>query len=185
MENSAAGLFYVNADGILNQPEYEVSELSELMREFFRQPSGNGWNVIFKTSDPKYAETVTVALSNLDQYPKIEFTIKNRSNTALRNSVVSSVKDKVVFSLGWGGIVQDTHRTETAGRLEIGIIIHFVTRYSFTACTLKGIFPCFRKTILNGGNEMVKDFLDTIGKNIDKLSHQVDRNLALTSSRGW
>ena len=186
MENSAAGLFYVNADGILTNLNMRLVELSGIdERVFLGQPVREWLGTLFsKTSEPEILQKrFTVALSNLDQYPKIEFTIKT-GVTLHYEIALFPVKDESGLLLGWGGIVQDITelKQQVDWKLELLSILSHDIRSPLA--TLKGHISVLQENHTQWGNEMVKDFLDTIGKNIDKLSHQVDRNLALTRVEG-
>jgi PAS domain S-box-containing protein len=186
MENSAVGLFYVNADGILTNLNMRLVELSGIDEKFFLgQPIREWLGTLFsKTSEPEILQKrFTVALSNLDQYPKIEFTIKT-GVTLHYEIALFPVKDESGLLLGWGGIVQDITelKQQVDWKLELLSILSHDIRSPLA--TLKGHISVLQENHTQWGNEMVKDFLDTIGKNIDKLSHQVDRNLALTRVEG-
>ena len=185
-DNTSAGLFYVNAEGILTNINLKLVELLEIEEnEFIRQPF-RVWmgKLLSKTSEPEIIQQrISAALSNLDLYPKVEFTMKT-GITLHYEIAFFPVRDETGSPLGWGGLVQDIteFKQQVNWKLELLSILSHDIRSPLA--TLKGHISMLQDNYQQWGNEMVKDFLNTIGKNVDKLSHQVDRNLALTRVEG-
>ncbi len=186
MENTAVGLFYVNSDGILTNLNMKLIKLLNINeKDFIGQPF-RMWmgELLSKTSEPEIIQKrVSSALSNLEQYPKIDFTIKTGVSLHYEMALFP-VKDKIGLSLGWGGLVQDITelKQQVDWKLELLSILSHDIRSPLA--TLKGHISMLQENYLQWGNAMVKDFLNTIGENVDRLSHQVDRNLALTRVEG-
>jgi PAS domain S-box-containing protein len=186
MENTAAGLFYVNAEGILTNINLKLVELLEIEeKDFIGQPF-RIWmgKLLSKTSEPEIIQQrISAALANLDLYPKVEFTMKT-GITLHYEIAFFPVRDEANSPLGWGGLVQDITelKQQVNWKLELLSILSHDIRSPLA--TLKGHISMLQDNYQQWGTDMVKDFLDTIGKNVDKLAHQVDRNLALTRVEG-
>jgi len=186
MENSIVGLFYVNTDEMLVNLNTKLMKMLDVDRGKYLGKKVHEWfeEVLSKTIEPEIMQKrLESAISNIEQFPKIELTFKN-SVTLHYELALFPVKDDDGVSLGWGGVIQDI--TELKQQLDWKLDLLSILSHDIRSplATLKGHISVLRENYPQWGKEMVMTFLETMDKSIDKLSRQVDRNIALTRVEG-
>jgi PAS domain S-box-containing protein len=186
MENSAAGLFYVSPEGILTNLNMKLLKMLDINENAYIGQPVKIWlgDLLAKTSEPEIIQKrIATALSDLDQYPKIEFAI-TAGITFHYEMALFPVKGEMGESLGWGAIVQDITELKQQANWKLELLSILSHDIRSPLATLKGHMSMLQENLTHWGDDIVKDFLNTISENIDKLSYQIDRNLALTRVEG-
>lgn len=186
MENISSGLFFVNSDGILSNINLTLQEMLGIDENFIKGKTYQTFlaALLSKCTEPEIIQPrIANAIANLDQYPRVEFTIKTNIDLHYELALFP-VRDTDGLSVGWGGLVTDITdlKQQIEWKLELLSILSHDIRSPLA--TLKGHISMLQDNYRRWGEGMVQDFLDTINRSVDKLSHQVDRNLALTRVEG-
>ncbi len=182
IENLSAGVFLINNNGIVTDVNSALGNILGLEPDGF--VSGNYMDLtghlISLTADPDiFAPQLDRAILNVGRKPTIEFSIDPPEGLHLELTLFP-VRDDTGHMLGWGGLIQDITelRNQVSWKMELISMLSHDLRSPLA--TLKGHASALLASHTGWSPDMVTDFLAAINRSVDQLSHQVDRNLALT-----
>lgn len=186
MENLSVGLFFVNRDGNLTNINRTMGNILHIDEEKLIGHNYMELLDIFikKSEEPEIIQQrLKGVLAHVDTNKKVNFSSSGAISYHYE-LVLFPVRDDDGKSLGWGGLLQDITelKQQSDWKLELLSILSHDIRSPLA--TLKGHVNVLRENIDHWARDMVQDFLIEIDGSVDRLAHQVDRNLALTRVEG-
>ena len=182
IENLTAGLFLADPTGEITDTNTALANLlgvekSALVGQPYQELFAR---LIAVSSEPAVVQQwLATAVRAVIQKPGVEFTIQDEK---LRHLEITffPVWDEEGHLLGWGGLLQDITelREQTAWKFELLSILAHDLRAPLA--TLKGQVTALLANYPYWSGDMVMEFLESINRGVDTLTHQVDQNLALT-----
>jgi PAS domain S-box-containing protein len=182
IENLAAGVFLVDRQGNLTEANAALGNLLGLDPDEFIAESYIKLfaHLIAIAAEPEVLQHgLHRAVLNVNETPVVEFTLDDGEVRHL-DLTVFPVRDDDGQPLGWGGLLQDLTalREGAAWKLELLSMLSHDIRSPLA--TLKGHATALLTSHTHWSPDMVTEFLEAIARGVDRLTHQVDRNLALT-----
>ncbi|MGD8822173.1 MAG: response regulator [Anaerolineales bacterium] len=182
IEGVTAGLFMVDNQGRITQFNRALSSLFGVSEEEYlaRDYQELFGFVLGQVVEPEVAQrSLRRAVTAVVERPTIEMIVQGDQNLYLEWSFFP-VWGEDGTPEGWGCLVQDITelRQQVAWKLELlSVLAHDIRA---PLATLKGHATALLDNYRQWGDEMVREFLEIIDRNTDKLVRQVDRSLALT-----
>ena len=182
IENLAAGVFLVNRKDRIVEANMTLGNLlrldpEELLSQSYLKLFGH---MISRVSAPEIVQQeLSQAVLSVIKRPVVEFTFSEQEPIYFELTLFP-VRDEFGQVLGWGGLLQDQTelRIQASWKLELLSILSHDIRSPLA--TLKGHATALLASHMQWSPAMITEFLEAINRGVDQLTHQVDRNLALT-----
>lgn len=183
IESISEGLFLVDRNGMVTELNFALTSLLDISeKKLVDQPYRELFAHLLESAiEPEVGQqSLKTAVLNVTERPVVELVLTKHDQLQHLEITFFPVWEEEGLPIGWGGLVRDiTRRKEQiAWKLELLSILSHDIRTPLA--TLKGHATALLANYQYWGNEMVKEFLESIDRGIDNLVHQVDRNLALT-----
>ncbi len=182
VESLSAGLFLVDKQGQLLVLNTWLADRLGLRRENW--PGKPYQDLISRLVDLAVEPDVVLrelrgAILQLGEHAMVELALEIEDLRHLEITLFT-IRDPQGMPKGWGGLVQDVTdlQNQVAWRLELlSVLAHDVRA---PLATMKGQATALLANYQHWGSEMVLEFLQAIDRGVDRLIHQVERDLALT-----
>jgi len=182
IEGLTVGLFLVDNNGIIIETNRALENLLALENTTIKEEPYQELFALFLSNalEPEVVhQSLNQAVTTVAERPILDIAIKEKPFRYLEMTFFP-VWDDEGIPIGWGGLVQDVteDRDRQSWKLEIlSILAHDIRA---PLASLKGHVTALLANYRQWGEEMVMEFLETINRNTDQLTRQVDRSLALT-----
>lgn len=182
IEGLTVGLFLVDNNGVIIETNRALENLLALENTTIKQePYQELFALLLSNAvEPEVVQqSLHQAVTTVAEHPVIDIAMKEKPFRYLEMTFFP-VWDDEGIPIGWGGLVQDVteDRDRQSWKLEIlSILAHDIRA---PLASLKGHVTALLANYRQWGEEMVMEFLETINRNTDQLTRQVDRSLALT-----
>jgi PAS domain S-box-containing protein len=182
IEGLTVGLFLVDNNGVIIETNRALENLLALENTTIKQePYQELFALLLSNAvEPEVVQqSLHQAVTTVAEHPVIDIAMKEKPFRYLEMTFFP-VWDDEGIPVGWGGLVQDVteDRDRQSWKLEIlSILAHDIRA---PLASLKGHVTALLANYRQWGEEMVMEFLETINRNTDQLTRQVDRSLALT-----